>query len=122
MSNPKIRFQDIQPGDTIRAEWTFQDIQLTRVGKAYGLKNSDWYTELGTQLTQEIREADYYLLDRPKPPLPTESGTIIIAEMPIETVALVRRDDNWWSLDGEGFYATKAVAQRPWKIAKVIEA
>jgi hypothetical protein len=124
MSNPKISFQDIQQGDTIRVEWAFEDAQLTRVGTASQRRTGDWYTGMGAQLTQEFRDAVYYLLDRPVPPLPTEPGTIIISEQPVEQgpIPLILRKESWWYLNGESFYHANSVQQRPWKLAKVVEA
>lgn len=123
MSTTKIEFRDIQKGDVIRAEWTFQDIQLTRVGKADAVRNADWYTKLGAQLTQEYRDAVYYLLNRQVSPLPTEPGTIILAYMPQEKVQLILRPNGIWDyLNGDSFYTAYAVSQRPWKLLKLVDA
>lgn len=60
-----------------------------------------------------------------KKPLPTEPGSLIISNMPLEDgpCPLVLRDDgNWWYMNYESYYLASSVAQRPWKPAEIVVA
>jgi len=120
----EIKFEDIQVGDVLRVVAVYEGVSTQRSGTV--AKRSDYgvSTVEGGQLYYcgWAGKPTFYLIDRPKPPLPTEPGTIIIAEMPNETVTLILQTDKWFSLDGEGYYSAEAVQKRPWKLAKLVEA
>jgi hypothetical protein len=122
-SQPKISFQEIQKGDAIRAEWTFQDIQITRVGRAHMLRSGDWYTEQNTKLSLEDRDAVYYLLDRPKPKLPTVLGAVIFSQMSRvggPPIAFMLGASGWHRLPTGEVWDAQYI--KNWKLAKVVEA
>lgn len=72
-----IKFEDIRKGDRIRV--TFDDDDITLTGVASELSAVWWYTPKGRLLAASETVAVITLLDRPKPELPTELGSVIIA-------------------------------------------
>jgi len=65
---PQIDRADIQAGDTVLAQWPRE-------------QNTTYYEFMVEDPANlEQSEATYYLIDRPKPVMPTESGTFIIAK------------------------------------------
>lgn len=77
--NNEIKYNDIQKGDTIRRSMTIRDITETRAGVVAD-KDSEgnWMTD-GGSLISYIDRANFYLIDRPAPPLPTKPGTVFRA-------------------------------------------
>jgi hypothetical protein len=123
MSDP-IKLTDIQAGDTIRVEWEYDDLQLTRTATVHTFRHGDWRTTGGQLVTVTGRDQCMYLIDRPKPKLPTEAGSLVFAriiEGTQDTLAL--RADGWWVSLGTGrFFKASEVAAHPWKLAKVVGA
>jgi hypothetical protein len=119
----KIERKDIQKGDVVREEWPYLDAIFTVEGVAHSRRTMGmWYTEKGVQL--HLESGTSYLINRPKPTLPTVDGTVIIAELLAEDgpIALVLQDGKWWYLSGGSFYHPTAVNNGQWKLAKVVEA
>jgi len=90
---PLIDWDDVQPGDTVLAQ--------LRTGKA-----TSYFEFTVEETTQQMSDAIYYLIDRPKPVFPEEYGAIIIAkkvrgvEFP-EGIALTRQrgSTSRWTAD-----------------------
>lgn len=78
----EINFEDIRKGDTIRREWTSGGITQTVEGVAHLLDfEGDWCVKQGGYLTDKTRtdiRSNYYLIDRPKPQLPTKPGSVLV--------------------------------------------
>lgn len=125
---PTINDKDIRKGDTIRIEWDYMGVRCTNEGVAHHYDRGQWHTVdgglLGAGWYIGVTNIRIMLVSRPKPALPTQEGTVIIAEQPVEDepVALVLRDGKWWYLDGSSYYHPTAVFNHPWRLAKVIEA
>lgn len=125
MSTP-IKFEDIRKGDTIRTTHTNCGVVSVKTGVVADLGRDVWWTAEGGGVASPYwsGEPTFELIDRPKPPLPTEDGTVIISNQPVELgpIPLVLQDGKWWYLNGESFYHANSVGNRPWKLAKVVEA
>ena len=108
MTEQTIKPEDVRVGDRIRVEWMVDDILRAETGTVAKIdKNGDfkskeeWFigplyirerTRIGEQIT-------ITLLDRPKPKLPTEVGSVIhVSEcrgVECDTLATLD-DDGWW--------------------------
>lgn len=120
-----IKREDIRVGDRIEAFVEENGILHERSGTVAQVSRDGLYTKEGGLIWNGgwYGSWQFRLLVRPKPPLPTTTGTIILAEMPLETVPLIlRRDGVWDYLNGESFYATSFVQQHPWKLMKLVDA
>lgn len=128
MSN-NINFEDIQPGDTIKATGLSEGVRVERTGKVKSISNLG-----GTVCTEEggviwslywAGKPNYQLIDRPKPPLPIVTGSVIIANRvtglgtPHMAVAL-RYDGDWVSLATGKVIEPSYITE--WTPAKVVEA
>jgi len=68
---PQIDLADIQAGDTILSQWSTED-GSARSYYEYTVEDPENLDSSGADA--------FYLIDRPKPVFPTESGTFIIAK------------------------------------------
>lgn len=118
-----IKFEDIRKGDRIRV--TFDDGDLTNIGVASELSADWWYTPKGRLLVAFQSVAVITLLDRPKPELPTELGSVIIAtevrgvKGRWELYLLSER--NWIAvdrIDGYRYHDPKRITE--WELAKIV--
>lgn len=82
---PVIAFKDIQKGDTIAAVRKYSNALKSTMGVAdmqanYGIASDYWYTEGGaiTLVNSGMADTTIHLVDRPKPELPTETGSVIL--------------------------------------------
>lgn len=79
--SPEIKFQDIRKGDRIRVAGTFGDLTTTREGVAHH-KSPDgtWRTKGECPIVSppRFKEGVIHLIDRPKPQLPTEPGSVLL--------------------------------------------
>lgn len=76
----QIAFKDIRQGDTIRHTETRTDgTVITMTGVAANRGTTAWRTSGGDELATVHYSETLELVDRPRVPLPTESGTIIMA-------------------------------------------
>lgn len=124
-----IEFDDIQAGDIIRVTYSASGVLVEHTGTVEAVntlagiaytKESGHLWNSGWDTTKPV----FKLIDRPKPPLPTEPGTVVLSWQPVELgeVPLILRDGKWWYLNGESCYHVSSVQDRPWKLAKVVEA
>jgi hypothetical protein len=78
MKERKIEFKDIRVGDTIRFEWDLLDAHDTRTGVVAKVDEERATTAQGATLAHtDWKGHTYFLVDRPKPKLPTEPGALI---------------------------------------------
>lgn len=82
---PVIAFKDIQKGDTIAAVRKYSNALKSTMGVAdmqanYGIASDYWYTEGGAIIlvNSGMANTTIHLVDRPKPELPTETGSVIL--------------------------------------------
>lgn len=102
-TNTPISFDEIRAGDTIRVEHAVQDLQISNTGTATRRDpfTDDWLTASGLVLTYHKRHIQkYFLLDRPKPKLPTEKGSVIriktdVSTCEINKLAMLDSDGDW---------------------------
>ena len=103
-----IKPEDVRVGDRIRVEWMVDDVLYSQTGTVAKINGSgalqtksEWF--IGPlYIKARIRKGEQItitLLDRPKPPLPTEVGSVIhVSECRGEvcdTLATLD-DDGWW--------------------------
>lgn len=89
--HPEIKLENIRAGDTIRVSYKGYDTEVTITGIAHKRDyRDDWTTESNMRLTNSLRTPAelYYLVNRPKPELPTAIDAII-------RVTLVKDDDTF---------------------------
>jgi hypothetical protein len=126
-----IKFADILPGhilpgDTIKVSYAADGVLKERSGRVASFADRRLYTlEAGVLWDFGwVGSPVFYLIDRPKPKLPTEAGSLVLAriiEGTQDTLAL--RPDGWWVSLGTGrFFKASEVAAHPWKLAKVVDA
>jgi len=120
-----ISHTEVLPGDIIKVTGRLDGVLIERSGIVKHAANSIgteeggtlWHCGWGAGWTLE-------LIDRPKPQLPTEAGSLVFAriiEGTQDTLAL--RADGWWASLATGrFFKASEVAAHPWKLAKVVEA
>ena len=108
MTERQIKPEDIRVGDRIRIEWMAGGVFQTWTGTvakvdADGDFESKEGRVIGTSYIKEIindgENITITLLDRPKPPLPTEVGSVIhVSEcrgIECDTLAMLDRDWHW---------------------------
>lgn len=118
-----IKFEDIREGDRIRV--TFDDDDITLTGVASELSAVWWYTPKGRFLAASETVAVITLLDRPKPELPTEPGSIIIATevrgVKGRWELYLRSERNWIAVDGiDGYRYHDPKHITEWEPAKIV--
>jgi hypothetical protein len=121
----KIASEDVRKGDTIRATFMANGLVATREGVAHGKSPSGVITTVeGGYIGCET--SNLYLVDRPKPVLPTEPGSVIIATKVRDltgewAMALVGK--NWYSAGRVcGLYAHTPERIQEWIPAKIVPA
>ena len=107
MTEQTIKPEDIRVGDRIRVEWMADDILRAETGSVAEIDgDGDPWTQarvIGPSFIQERindgQQITITLLDRPKPKLPTEVGSVIhVSEcrgVECDTLAMLD-DDGWW--------------------------
>jgi len=90
---PVIEFKDIQKGDTIAAVTKDNNALKIVTGAAnvkteYSGATYYWYTEGGwiTLISSAQPNTTIHLIDRPKPELPTKTGSVILVKKYADTV------------------------------------
>lgn len=116
-----IKFEDIRKGDRIQV--SFDD--LTFIGVASELSGGWWYTPKGRLLVASETVAVITLLDRPKPELPTEPGSVIIATevrgVKGRWELYLRSERNWIAVDGiDGYRYHDPKHITEWEPAKIV--
>jgi len=125
-SDPAILPGHIMPGDAIKVSYAADGVLKERSGRVASFADRRLYTlEAGVLWDFGwVGSPVFYLIDRPKPKLPTEAGSLVLAriiEGTQDTLAL--RPDGWWVSLGAGrFFKASEVAAHPWKLAKVVDA
>lgn len=95
-----IAFEDIQQGDTIRAEYTQNGIKHTREGVAhetFGSTNAYWGSDEGGLVADTAWNATYTLLERPKPNPFAEAKVGSIATYGEEGIKYLKTGDDAWA-------------------------
>lgn len=106
---PSIDLANIRKGDTIRVEYKGYDTQVTITGIAFERDyRGNWTTESHMNLTNSMRTPaeQYFLVDRPKPALPSTEGSVIrvrrlksdtafLGEETINKLAIRDHDGDW---------------------------
>lgn len=78
---PEIKFEDIRKGDTIRSTYNFEDMKIARTGVVGRIDDAgNWVNRAGAVIAYAPKDvkSTIYLLDRPKPALPTEPGSVLL--------------------------------------------
>lgn len=85
--------EDIQVGDVITHQFVDDGVLVTRVDEVTSVGALGFHTKAGRSITRDPANSRYAIFDivRPTPPLPTEPGTVIDAEVNIPGVCGTRR-------------------------------
>lgn len=130
----QIRYEDIRKGDTIRATFTRKGIKVSREGIAESVHytfpySNIWITPNGGYLAYDKPNHNWKgytltLVDRPRPPLPTVAGSIILASkinnlgFATPKILVLGYDDYWHTLIPEYTFKPERVLE--WEHAKII--
>lgn len=117
MKTPRpIKFADIRKGDRIRRTYVSGDCTYTIEGVAQIQGGEDWSTD-----NDQLLARDYYksqtleLIDRPKPPLPTTPGALILVTQACNVVMgnplpmFLSFDGTWVSIPYGGVYRPEKI-------------
>lgn len=120
-----IAFDDVRVGDTIEQRWTSNGVAYSNRGTVAKIDGSTLDTAEGGTVAFQRGSKSLFLIDRPKPQLPIEVGSVIVNA----TIRGVPGQVAVW--DG-GYWATfPPVAGRPyhrpehitdWTLGKVVPA
>ena len=120
-----IAFEDVRVGDTIERRWTSKGVAYSERGTVAKIDGAYLDTAEGGAIAYQYGSRELLLIDRPKPPLPIEVGSVIVNA----TIRGVPGQVAVW--DG-GYWATfPPVAGRPyhrpehitdWTLGKVVPA
>lgn len=129
-----IKFKDIRKGDTIRTTFKSKGVSLVREGVAHDFMHGNpstgiWQTkDYGTlsygEPSAHWKEYTIELLDRPRKPLPTMAGSVILATKVTNfhfggrTILVLGHDDMWHSLIPEYIFKPERVLE--WEHAKIV--
>ena len=101
-----IKYEDIRVGDRIRVEWMVGDVLETETGTVAkidvsgGLRTKEG-CYIGSSHINKNGKSTITLLDRPKPKLPNEVGSVIhVSEcrgFECNTLAVLDYDWNWYT-------------------------
>lgn len=94
MEPTKITFDEIRRGDRIRAEFVNAGVTVTWEGIVDHLNDEHWLTAESGRVCSAAAIGKYYLVDRPKAPLPGEG--FFVAETPTgaRVIAIAVTDPN----------------------------
>ena len=134
MTEKTIKPEDIRIGDRIRVEWMTDDILRAETGTVAKI---DTDGDLSTQawfigpacIQKRVNDGEKItitLLERPKPPLPTEVGSVIhVSEcrgVECDALALLD-DDGWWytpiKVARDSFHISSDITE--WEPRNVVE-
>ena len=110
MTEQMIKYEDVRVGDRIRVKWMMRDVLETWTGTVAGVdKDGDFTSKdgwvIGLSYIKEIinngEQITITLLDRPKPKLPNEVGSVIHVSKrrgtKCDTLAILNRDRLWYT-------------------------
>ena len=135
MTEQMIKYEDVRVGDRIRVEWMMRDVLETWTGTVAGVdKDGDFTSKdgwvIGLSYIKEIinngEQITITLLDRPKPPLPTEAGSVIhVSEcrgIECDTLAVLDRDGHWYTPTAVAYYSFHSPSDiTAWEPRNVVE-
>lgn len=127
----EIKYEDIRKGDTIKVVYNtgkFCTTERTAVAhkevKGEWTTEDDWYTLPRESAYCKIENFMVFLVDRPRKPLPTVSGTVILASK-IENFAFGGKaalvlgfDDYWHTLIPQYTFNSERVLE--WEHANIV--
>ena len=120
-----IAFEDVRVGDTIERRWTSKGVAYSERGTVAKIDGSHLDTAEGGAIVYQYRSRELLLIDRPKPQLPIEAGSVIVNA----TIRGVPGQVAVW--DGGYWVTFPPVAGRPyhcpehitdWTLGKVVPA
>lgn len=122
-----VPFEDIQAGDTVRQTRQVTGITITRLGVAHHLDSGgSWRTEEGNFIASPGDVATFDILARPaKPQLPTEPGSVVLADIDGQDHVLRLNNAGYWVFYLNGYarnQTSEELANLPWRLGKVVEA
>ena len=130
-----IRYDDIRVGDRIRVEWMVDDVLRAETGTVDEIdtdgglmSKGEWF--IGpSYIKDRIRNGEQItitLLDRPKPKLPTEVGSVIhVSECrgtKCDTLAMFDGDEYWYTpVPVTGYSFRRSSDITAWEPRNVVE-
>ena len=106
MTEQMIKYKDIRVGDRISVEWMMGDVLQTYTGTVAKIERSGGLRSeegrfIGLSYINKNGKSTITLLDRPKPPLPTEVGSVIhvseCRDVKCDTLAMLDHDWLWYT-------------------------
>ena len=73
-----IAFDDVRVGDTIEQRWTSKGVAYSKLGTVAKIDGAYLDTAEGGVVASQYKSKKLLLIDRPKPELPTEVGSVIV--------------------------------------------
>lgn len=122
-----VSLEDIQAGDTVRQTRQVTGITITRLGVTHHLDSvGSWRTEEGNFIASPGDVATLDILARPaKPQLPTEPGSVVLADIDGQDHVLRLNKAGYWVFYLNGYarnQTSEELANLPWRLGKVVEA
>lgn len=122
-----VALADIQAGDTVRQTRQVTGVTITRFGVAHHLDSGgSWRTEEGNFIASPFDVATFDILARPaKPQLPTEPGSVVLAEIGGQEHVLRLNNAGYWVFYLNGYarnQTSEELSNLPWRLGKVVEA
>ena len=124
-----IAWEDARVGDTIEQRWTSKGVACSERGTVAKIDGSYLDTAEGGAIAYQYEPRGLLLIDRPKPELPTEVGSVIvnatIRGVPGQVATLVDAyAGQFWrtSITLAGMYAHDPEHITEWTLGKVVSA
>lgn len=135
MTEQQIKPEDVRVGDRIRVEWMVDDVLHAETGTVAkidgngGLSSKEGWSIGPAYIQKRVNKGEQItinLLDRPKPKLPTEVGSVIhVSECQGEkcdVLAMLCDDGLWYtpiSVTGYSFHSPSNITE--WEPRNVVE-
>ena len=126
-----IAWEDVRVGDTIERRWTSKGVTYSERGTVAKIDGAYLNAAEGGAVASHYGGKSLFLIDRPKPELPIETGSVILAsevrgERFDPPVAMVADSDGdwhrlgWARIDSRIWYKSEHITE--WTLAKVVPA
>ena len=124
-----IAFEDVRVGDAIEQRWTSKGVAYSNRGTVAKIDGATLDTAEGGVVAFQYGGKSLFLIDRPKPQLPTEVGSVIvnatIRGVPGQVATLMETyGGQFWrtSITLAGVYAHDPEHITEWTLGKVVPA
>lgn len=124
-TNVEIKFDDVRVGDTVQVEWDTSGVHYAATITVSEVDNGWLHNSDGNIILADDKSLT--LLDRPKPELPTELGSVIVDVTTVNyryPVAVLLHGDLWGGplTDGDYYGTFRAERVESFTLARVVKA